>query len=148
MTDTTATLLDKAAIQHVLHNYARACDERLWDAFDNIFCADISVDYGGVFKLEGRSPVVAMIQSMLGGCGPTQHLLGNIDITVESDRADSRCYVRAAHAGLGEEENLFYEVWAEYHDTLVRLPVGWRIMQRSMVVHKEVGSRQVLKPAP
>jgi 3-phenylpropionate/cinnamic acid dioxygenase small subunit len=146
MSDDINILLDQAAIQDVLHAYARACDEREWSAFENIFCEDISVDYGGEFKLEGRATVVIMIQSMLGGCGPTQHLLGNFLITLEDDRAKSRCYVRAAHAGLDEEADLYYEVWAEYQDVLVRNPGGWRILQRSMVVHKEVGSRKVLKP--
>jgi 3-phenylpropionate/cinnamic acid dioxygenase small subunit len=145
MNNPLGELLEKSAIQTVLHNYARACDERNWAAFEDIFCADVSVNYGGEFKLEGRGAVVAMIRSMLGGCGPTQHLLGNFDIAVDDDSAQSRCYVRAAHAGLGEEENLLYEVWAEYCDTLVRLPAGWRIRQRRMVVHKEVGTRTVLK---
>jgi 3-phenylpropionate/cinnamic acid dioxygenase small subunit len=148
VSDPINMLLDQSAIQDVLHAYARACDEREWPAFENIFCEDISVNYGGEFKLEGRPTVVAMIQSMLGGCGPTQHLLGNFLIALEGDRARSRCYVRAAHAGLGEEINLNYEVWAEYQDVLIRKPDGWRIQQRSMVVHKEVGSRNVLKPAP
>ena len=148
MSDSVNILLDQAAIQDVLHAYARACDEREWSAFENIFCEDISVNYGGEFELEGRATVVSMIQSMLGGCGPTQHLLGNFLITLEGHRAKSRCYVRAAHAGLGEEAELYYEVWAEYQDVLVRKPAGWRILQRSMVVHKEVGSRDVLKPAP
>jgi 3-phenylpropionate/cinnamic acid dioxygenase small subunit len=142
------TLLEQSSIQDVLHGYARACDSRLWSAFDDIFCLDVVVNYGGEFRLEGRAAVIDMIQSMLGGCGPTQHLLGNIDITVAGDRAHSRCYVRAVHAGLGEAENLYYEVWAEYHDELTRLPAGWRIRQRKMLVHKEVGSRAVLKPMP
>ena len=148
MSDAADTLLDQAAIQHLLHRYARACDERQWSAFDSIFCEDISVNYGGEFKLDGRIAAVDMIKSMLGGCGPTQHLLGNYDIIIEHDKAYSRCYVRAGHAGLGDDENLFYEVWAEYHDTLVRRTQGWWITQRSMLVHKEIGTRAVLKPAP
>jgi len=145
--DTINTLLDRSAIQSVLHGYARACDERQWHAFEELFCANVSVNYGGEFRLQGRAAVVAMIQSMLGGCGPTQHLLGNIDISLQGDQAQSRCYVRAAHSGLGAEGDQLYEVWAEYHDALVRLPAGWRIQRRSMVVHKEVGSRAILKPA-
>lgn len=148
MPDPLTTLLAKSEIASVLLAYARACDERNWPAFEDIFCAEVSVDYGGEFVLQGRAVVVAMIRSMLGGCGPTQHLLGNIEIAVTGDRAQSRCYVRAAHAGLGEQKNLCYEVWAEYCDTLVRLPVGWRILERRMLVHKEVGSRAVLRPEP
>ena len=148
MNDSLNTLLDPCAVQAVLNTYARTCDERQWGEFDNVFCEEVAVNYGGEFKLQGRAAVVNMIQSMLGGCGPTQHLLGNFDISIEGDTAHSRCYVRAAHAGVGEEEQLFYEVWAQYHDTLVRRPAGWRILQRSMIVNKELGSRAILKPVP
>ena len=137
---------DRFAIQDTLNTYARACDERDWDEFERVFCADVSVDYGGGFKLDGRDNVVAMIQSMLGGCGPTQHLLGNFDVSFRDDEAHTRIYVRAVHAGLDSEQDTLYEVWAEYHDVFVATEAGWRIKQRQMLVHKEVGTRDILRP--
>lgn len=91
-------------------------------------------NYGGEYRLEGRDQVVGMIRSLLDGCGPTQHLLGNFRVTVEKDVATCACYVRAAHAGRGEQVSQIYEVWAEYRDQLVRTPEGWRISERRMVV--------------
>ncbi|MFT4518028.1 MAG: 3-phenylpropionate/cinnamic acid dioxygenase small subunit [Halioglobus sp.] len=140
-------LLQRQDIEKVLNTYARACDGRHWQHFDTIFAPDVEVNYGGEFKLQGREKVVAMIQSMLGGCGPTQHLLGNFDIEVQGDIAHCNCYVRAVHAGVNEQEEMLYEVWAEYRDQLHKNDTGWRITQRQMVVHKEVGSRAILKPA-
>ena len=137
---------DQLAIQATLNAYARACDARDWPALQQVFTTDVSVDYGGVYRLEGRDAVVDMIRSMLGGCGPTQHLLGNYDIAVHEDSACSCVYVRAVHAGLGDEADTLYEVWAEYRDALRRTDEGWRIFERSMVVHKEVGDRGILKP--
>ena len=139
---------DQLAIRSTLNAYARACDQRDWDAFDNIFTDEVSVDYGGVFRLQGRQAVVDMIRSMLGGCGPTQHLLGNYDIEVHGDAACSACYVRAIHAGTGAQSDTLYEVWAEYRDALARIGDGWRIVERSMIVHKETGDRGILQPAP
>jgi len=101
--NSTDLLIHRYAIEGALIAYARACDERNWTAFDNIFHTDVTSNYGGEFKLEGRSTVVEMIRSMLGGCGPTQHLLGNFEIAVKEDSACSSCYVRAVHAGSAEK---------------------------------------------
>lgn len=147
MTSIADTTAQQLAIQGVLNRYARGCDTRDWALFDEVFTEDVSVNYGGEFELEGRAGVVEMIRSMLGGCGPTQHLLGNFDIAVHGEQACSACYVRAAHAGLGSESEVYYEVWAEYRDALRLTERGWRIFERHMVVHKEVGSRAILRPA-
>ena len=144
---TTDELVQRIAIKDVLTRYARACDERDWPAFDAVFAETVSVNYGGEFELDGRGAVVDLIRSMLGGCGPTQHLLGNFEIAVEGEHACSACYVRAAHAGLGDRSDSCYEVWAEYRDALVLTSEGWRIAERHMLVHKEVGSRDILGPA-
>ncbi len=147
MDDGLEILQHRAAVQDVLHRYARACDARDWALFDDVFTGDVTVDYGGEYRLAGRDKVVGMIRSMLGGCGPTQHLLGNFDIAVHGDQACSACYVRAVHAGRGDESEVYYEVWAEYRDALRLTDAGWRIFERNMVVHKEVGSRAILRPA-
>jgi len=145
--DTSTAYTQHLAIQNVLNRYARGCDSRDWSMFDEVFAEDVSVDYGGVYRLDGRDKVVELIRSMLGGCGPTQHLLGNFDIAVHGEDACSACYVRAVHAGLGNESEVFYEVWAEYRDALKLTDAGWRIVERNMVIHKEVGSRDILRPA-
>ncbi|NND69398.1 MAG: nuclear transport factor 2 family protein [Halioglobus sp.] len=147
MTESLKITHHRFAIQDVLNRYARACDSRDWTLFDDVFTADVSVDYGGVYKLTGRDKVVEMASSMLDGCGPTQHLLGNFDIAVHDDQACCACYVRAVHAGLGTEAEHYYEVWAEYRDALQLTGDGWRIFERNMVIHKEVGSRDILRPA-
>lgn len=148
MTDQEQLLLDYIAIEGVLNAYARACDGRDWALLASVFTEDVAADYAGEYRMQGRDALVDMVRSMLGGCGPTQHLLGNFDIGVEGDHASCACYVRAVHAGLGDEADTFYEVWAEYRDALRRTDTGWRIYERNMVVHKEVGSRTILKPAP
>lgn len=147
MSNTGTDYTQHLAIQDVLNRYARACDSRDWSLFDDVFAEDASVDYGGVYRLDGRDKVVDLIRSMLGGCGPTQHLLGNVDIAVHGNEACSACYVRAVHAGQGETSEVFYEVWAEYRDALRLTDTGWRIVERNMVIHKEVGSRDILRPA-
>jgi 3-phenylpropionate/cinnamic acid dioxygenase small subunit len=138
---------DYRAIEDTLIRYALACDTRDWLMLDDVFIPEMAAIYGGEYRLAGRDKIVGMIKSLLGGCGPTQHLLGNFRIVIDGDTAQCACYVRAAHAGRGDTASLTYEVWAEYRDHLVRTPAGWRISERRMVVFNETGTRDVLGPA-
>lgn len=140
--------LDRFAIEAVLVDYALACDRRDWSMLDDVFLPDVAADYAGEYRIEGREQLVAMIRSMLGGCGPTQHLLGNFRVEVGDDTATAACYVQAVHAGSGRHADLTYEVWGEYRDRLVRTDNGWRIAERELAVFRESGTRDVLVPGP
>ncbi|HQQ62243.1 MAG TPA: nuclear transport factor 2 family protein [Pseudomonadales bacterium] len=136
---------DYRAIEQTLIRYALACDTRNWALLDEVFTTDITAIYGGEYRLQGRHNLTGMIRSLLDGCGPTQHLLGNFRIAIEGNTAQCACYVRAAHAGRDDKASLTYEVWAEYRDKLLLTAEGWRISERRMVVFNETGTREVLK---
>jgi hypothetical protein len=137
-------LLQMREIEVALGRYARACDRRDWAAFETVFAPDAAADYAGEFQLQGRDAIVASIRSHLGGCGPSQHLLGNFVITTAGKSADSLCYVRAFHRGRGDKAHLTYEVFGEYEAHWRRLPEGWRVLEWVMRVHCETGTREVL----
>lgn len=139
---------DRSAIIALLNRYADACDRRDWALFEQVFTPDVTGDYGPGYQRPDRAAIIASIQSNLGGCGPTQHLLGNYDVAVDGDRATSTCRVRAYHCGSANEPELFYECFGRYEDELLRTPDGWRITHRRMRVDIERGTRSVLKPLP
>ena len=139
-------LLLERELALVAARYARACDERDWAAIDEVFSADASADYGGR-RLRDRAAIVAMLRAHLDGCGPTQHLLGNLLVAVDGDLVTSRIYVRAAHRGRGELSAQTYECLGEYRDRWVHTASGWRIDHRAMVVNHELGLRTVLRGA-
>ncbi|MGH8466989.1 MAG: nuclear transport factor 2 family protein [Pseudomonas sp.] len=130
----------------VLSRYARACDQRDWSALDEVFVQEATADYGGLNRLQGREPIVAMIRVHLEGCGPSQHLLGNLLVETGDAGVESRVYVRAAHRGAGSLQDLTYESLAEYQDRWVSTPNGWRIVHRRMVISHEQGCRDILRP--
>ena len=140
------TLIDRTEIIDVLNLYALACDSRDWTLFEQIFTPDVKSDYGGDFVYDNREALVDMIRSMLGGCGPTQHLLGNYRINVSGDTAESVCSVRAFHAGIGPAEGLTFEMWGEYQDRLIRTHGEWRITSRNLNSIWVQGSFEVLRP--
>ena len=139
-------LLAEREIQHVLYRYARACDGRDWAGYDFVFAEDAEADYNGLIQLQGRANIVSSIRSMLGGCGPSLHLMGNPEIGVEGDGALARVYIRAFHRGLGEKADLTYECFGEYQASLRRLPEGWRVTHWRMRVDAETGTQEVLGP--
>lgn len=138
-------LQDIHDIGQTLIRYTLACDQRDWPLLDSVFLPDVIANYGGEYRLQGRDKLQRMIRNFLDHCGPTQHLLGNGRVTVDGDSATSACYVRAAHAGLGEKKSLVYEVWGEYCDELVRTGEGWRIRERKMKIFHETGPRDMLQ---
>lgn len=140
------TVIDRIAVTDVLTRYATACDSRNWALLDDVFTPDVEANYGGPNVFNNRKAVVEMIRSMLGGCGPTQHMLSNYRIMIEGDTADSVCSVRAFHAGIGQAKGKTFVVWGEYRDRLIRTPVGWRIAKRTMAVTWVEGSFDVLQP--
>lgn len=141
-----ATLRIERALQQVLIGYARMCDTRDWAALDSLFSEDASAEYGG-WPLPDRSAILRMLVTHLGGCGPTQHLLGNLTVEHRPEGPFSRIAVRAAHRGSGEWADHTYECLGEYLDDWVETPQGWRIRHRRMVITLEIGSRRLLRPA-
>lgn len=139
-------LLLERELHLVLVRYARLCDERDWDAIGEVFSDDASANYGG-WSLPDRPAILAMLRNNLGGCGPTQHLLGNLVVELDGESVCSRIAVRAAHRGAGELKGESYDCMGYYHDRWTRTSGSWRIAQRAMVVTLEFGSRKLLRPA-
>ena len=75
----SAESADRHAVIDVLNRYAEALDHRDWELLDEVFLADATADYGAG-ALEGRDAIVGSITDLLGGCGPSQHLLGNFQV--------------------------------------------------------------------
>lgn len=127
------TLLAERDIHRALCRFARAMDERDWNALSSVLAEDATGDYGGGVKCQGRDAFIANFRHFLGNCGPTQHFLGNLAVDICGDTAESRCYVRDMHKGAGDKGHLFFSTMGEYQDRWIRTPEGWRIIHRRKV---------------
>ncbi|MEF9948384.1 MAG: nuclear transport factor 2 family protein [Comamonas sp.] len=151
--NTAASTLEQVLLEHALSQtltrYATACDTRNWDLLQQVFTPDCTTIYGGSYTCEGVARVRHMISTHLDGCGPTQHLLGNLEVDASNlVHPRSKIQVRAVHQGLGERAHLRYDAIGFYEDEWLQLPQGWRIQKRSMTMLLEIGDRSVLQPAP
>jgi hypothetical protein len=142
----TCNCAEQQAIIAILNRYATCLDNRDWPGLDGVFHPDATARYGAALK--GRPAIVESIRGFLGGCGPSQHLLGNHEIRVDDDRAEAVTKARVIHVGAGERAQLTpYEAIGTYKDKLVRTPDGWRIIHREFDVQISLGDMAVLQPA-
>jgi hypothetical protein len=132
---------DREQIADRLALLAAALDHRDWAALGACFTSDATG-----YSSTGREQIVARVRDHLGGCGPSQHLLGNSRVTVDGDTARSLTYARVYHRGTGDRSDWFYECMGEYDDRWVRTPEGWRLTFRRFAVGIELGDREVLQP--
>lgn len=138
---------ERQAIIDVLNTYATCLDTRDWLGLNNVFHPDANATYG--VTLSGRAAIVDSIRSFLGGCGPSQHLLGNHQISIDGDHAESSTKARVLHVGAGERAGLTpYEAIGVYHDRLLRTADGWRIIHRHFDVQVSIGDINVLSARP
>jgi ketosteroid isomerase-like protein len=136
------SLQDAFEIMTALSRLSGAFDRRDWPAVEALMSDDV-VAYGqsGV-----RAVIDDSLRRHLGGCGPTQHLLGNHDVHVDGDTARSVTQARVFHQGAGTRAELWWECLGEYRDTWLRTGAGWRITTRTFEVRIARGDIEVLQP--
>lgn len=123
---------DRLDIEQLLIRYANALDRRDFDDWDHIFTADAHIDYRATGGIAGTYPEVKRwVREVMQRFSAYQHLLGNVAVTVDGDRATSRtaCFNPLEFVSPdGGTQLMFVGLW--YVDKLVRTPAGWRITER------------------
>ena len=122
-------LEDKQALQELLVSYARSCDDRDWPRYRSLFVPEAEIDYTGAYGRAGRrDEIVDWIEPLMSGPAlqHTQHVLGNIELTLGGDRASGRAdylnpdvFTRPAGRELLVNGGI-------YDFTAVRTDDGWR----------------------
>jgi SnoaL-like protein len=136
---------DRRAIVDVLCEAAWIFDHKQWERMAEVFTPD-SVAYGR----RGLAAITANTVRYLGGCGPTQNLLGNHRVRVDDDSASVTSYVRAFHFAAGvatmarARAEQHWDFVGEYHDELVRTADGWRITSRVCTPVAGVGGLELV----
>ncbi|MEH6582840.1 MAG: nuclear transport factor 2 family protein [Halioglobus sp.] len=142
---TLEDLLAEREIYRNLVSFARAMDDRDWKAIDELAIDDLTASFG-MGEIQGRSQVVAFIQSFLDNCGPTQHLLGNVIIDVSGNTARSTAYVSDMHVGQGDKSELTFRTLGRYSDQWVKVDGAWLMSHRVKDNGATIGSMDVFGP--
>lgn len=124
---TLRSLADRIAVEDLLTRYATAVDRRDWDLYRTVFTPDAEVDYASAGGIAGTlDEVVEFLAATLPMFEMTQHVVGNVDLTVDPDDGD-RATLTATFTNpmrLPDGDVWFTGGW--YHHDLVRTPDGWR----------------------
>ena len=130
-TVTAEELVERAAINDLLDDYALAIDSRDWELLDGLFTADAELDYTGSGVPAGtRDEVLGWIQKALGGVALTQHVLMNRRIRVSGETATARTELLNPLVLQADGAAQLMLLGGVYEDQLVKAADGWRISAR------------------
>lgn len=132
MDDALQVLLDEREITKLCHRYAMALDSRDWDLLRTCFVDAAVAVYEGIGECSGYDAIEALCRSALEPLTRTQHLLGNVDVVVDGQKATCTCYLQAQHVKEGTAGGDLFALGGRYTDALVRTADGWRIAHRTL----------------
>jgi 3-phenylpropionate/cinnamic acid dioxygenase small subunit len=118
-------LQDKMEVHELLARYARGVDTRDWDLWRSVFTPDATVDYSSAGAAVGsRDEVAAALERGIATLPWTQHIITNIEVDLDGDRAK----VRAMFLNPMQLPGLDGPscCGGYYHNDLVRTPEGWK----------------------
>jgi ketosteroid isomerase-like protein len=128
---TLEDLLDRAAINDVLDDYAHAVDERDWERLRSLFTPDATLDYTAAGGPRGtRDEVVDWIAAALPAVALTQHLLTNRRIRTDGDTATARCELLNPLLLDGDAGAQLLLLGGRYDDRLQRHGDSWLFTER------------------
>jgi hypothetical protein len=122
------TLIDRMAIQDLLSEYAACIDEHDWKGLaEQVLTDDVVCHYEGFGTFEGRDAVIAFLDESMRPIAGSQHLLSNLQVTLDGDEARTRVnlWTRLVAPQAGGE--LRITQGAVYRHRIVRGALGWRI---------------------
>ncbi|GAA2724558.1 nuclear transport factor 2 family protein [Actinocorallia aurantiaca] len=132
---------DRHQIIEQLNRFAAGLDGKDWELLRGILAEDAYA-----YSQKGRDAIIGTVRGHIGGCGATQHLLGNHRIEVDGDGARSLTYARVYHEGAGDHVGSFFECLGEYEDHWTRTGDGWRLSYRKFDMRIRMGDFAVLQP--
>lgn len=133
--DLEAEIRDLAArrdINEAVQRYMRGLDRLEPDLQASAFHPDAVIDCG--LMRGGVDEFVTFAQDLLKTMDATHHLLGQVSLTIDGDRASGECYFQAWHRAGSEAEGWRDVIIAgRYLDTYTSIAGDWRIATRTLV---------------
>jgi ketosteroid isomerase-like protein len=121
-------LLDRQAIGDLLSEYAACVDDHDWKGLaERVMTEDVVCYYEGFGTFEGRDAVLAFLDESMSPIAASQHLLSNLQVTLDGDRARTRVNLWTRLVAPQPGGELRITQGAVYRHVLVRGSAGWRI---------------------
>jgi hypothetical protein len=140
--------IDVQSITQTVTGVGLYSDLRDWNQVAQLLADEVTFDYtslfGGEVATNSRSDMVGQMRATLQGFDATQHLIGNVQVTVSTaEEVTALSHVRATH-WIGER---FWIVGGVYSHRLVGAPGGWKVTYMRFQRLYEEGNRAALRDA-
>lgn len=136
----------REAIRNQLARFARILDSRSWESVGDVFADEVSFHYGDGREQSGIAAMREQFRAFLGGCGPSQHLLGSIAIEPDGEGWLSRTYVQARHQGRGDRADRIFDTHGDYVDRWRKVAGDWKVVRRDVTWSMHIGDPTILGP--
>jgi len=118
------TLGDRLEINDLLTRYAHSVDSKDWALYRSVFTDDAFIDYESAGGIKGdREAVADWLEKTMAGFPMTQHLISNIDVKIDGDRATVRAMF---YNPMGMPSGKTFWCGGFYNHSLVRTADGWK----------------------
>ena len=118
------TLGDRLEINDLLTRYAHSVDSKDWVLYRSVFTDDAFIDYESAGGIKGdREAVANWLETTMAGFPMTQHLISNIDVKIDGDRASVRAMF---YNPMGMPSGKTFWCGGFYNHSLVRTADGWK----------------------
>jgi ketosteroid isomerase-like protein len=120
-------------VRRTLYAYCRLLDERDLDAvISRVYLPDAVDDRKRGTPLTGHEQIRQYFERAFETVAATAHLLSNVEVSVDGDRATAYSRVTAYHWTYGGDpaRPADFVLLGSYDDELVRTAEGWRISRR------------------
>ena len=129
MTEQVRELLDRLDVAQVLSRYSYGWDTRDFDLVAACFLPDAVIRYSSLPDFPGGfADFFSLECKNIVQLASTQHLISNLHIAVDGDRAECSSYIQATHYA---ENGDNWTTGGRYDDVMVRTESGWRISERT-----------------
>lgn len=130
--DLLQEIQDRNEITDLMHLYAEMVDRREWKMMDRIFALEATIDYTSTGGHSGPfRETLAWLDRALESWPVNLHIVTNLLIEIDGDKASARCYFHAPMGRNAPDGSQFIITNAgRYLDRLIRTNAGWRILSR------------------
>jgi ketosteroid isomerase-like protein len=125
-------LQDRQEISEICYRYGLALDRRDWAALAALFTPDADAFYLDLPPARGYQAIEDTCRAAFAPLSATQHLISNVVVRLDGDRAEAACYLQAQHVRSGTAGGDNFIIAGRYDDKLLRTPDGWRIRERRL----------------
>ncbi|WP_186111193.1 nuclear transport factor 2 family protein [Burkholderia gladioli] len=138
------TVLDVQEVTTLLYRSLRCADDKLFDQLLDCYNDEVTIDFGGVKPPQqlSKKDLAAWAQRAYA-LVKTQHMMFNVEVDINGDRATSRSCGHALHERTDTKD--FWHIHPRYENGYTRTEKGWRISRIRMTPIFEEGNPALLE---